>query len=186
MLPPQRVVVDVLALYLCTMSTQLLEMHVEQSTGAMRESEEMLRARELLGLSLCNRSIIKLYLGDTYSGKVTNSRTSLCLCLMLLVGCWGGVIPLSPFYSMEGVFLVFVLWLMYLMTNEYFGSFSPYIYDILVYIDGACGTTVSEHFLTQTEPKRAILGYRLFGGGYFYGNTLLPPSPKINISVVEN
>lgn len=129
------------------MPPQLLEVHVEQSTGAMRESEEMLRARELLGLSLCNRSIIKLHLGDTYSGKVANSRTNLSVFGVDVGWMWFFILPLSPF-NFIGIFLTFLL------AIECPGSFFPYIYWFISVVI----VRISKVALCSPHPKNKYLG----------------------------
>ena len=51
--------------------SQLLEVHVDHPNQPGRESEELLRARKLLWVSLCNRSVTNMVLGNDHSGTVT-------------------------------------------------------------------------------------------------------------------
>lgn len=56
-------------LLLMLVLVQLLEIHVDQSPDG--ESADLVRARDLLGVSLCNRSVCNLLVGNAYNGKVS-------------------------------------------------------------------------------------------------------------------
>lgn len=54
----------------CFVAFQLLEVHVSDDLPVSKESEELVRGRQALGLALCNRSLANLRVGNAYNAKV--------------------------------------------------------------------------------------------------------------------